>query len=150
MESLSNSESFKPNFVFPDAEEQRGEIGRVAEKFSPDNPYPFALRLYESIRTGTLMEMNEVMWQSLDNTDSNHLSEGDWDTLDNLIAEKNSNTGSNRDWKYLRQKIEQGKELYAPIVLKYGDKLHLVSGNTRLMVARALGVTPVVLLVEIE
>lgn len=60
----------------------------------------------------------------------------------------NKETGANISWEDLRQKIEQGQELDAPIVLKLLNEIHLVSGNTRLMVARALNKTSKVLLVE--
>jgi hypothetical protein len=36
-----------------------------------------------------------------------------------------------------------------PMILKYGDRYHLVAGNTRLCTAAALGMKPQVLIAEI-
>lgn len=55
-----------------------------------------------------------------------------------------------RDWQLLKSKIENGESLDAPIICQKGDRLHLVSGNTRLIVTRALGMLPQVLLVNID
>jgi len=84
----------------------------------------------------------------LDNTDSFDITPEGWEKVAENIDYTNQETGAKRSWQDLKQKTEQGQELDAPIVLKYQDELHLVSGNTRLMVARALGKTPKVLFVE--
>ena len=36
-----------------------------------------------------------------------------------------------------------------PMILKFGDRYHLVAGNTRLCTAAALGMTPKVLIAEV-
>lgn len=88
------------------------------------------------------------MWGTLDNTDSFDIPSEGWEKVAEHIDHTNQETGATRSWQDLKQKMEQGRELDAPIVLKYQNELHLVSGNTRLMVARALGKTPKILLVE--
>ncbi|MFT5849903.1 MAG: ParB-like chromosome segregation protein Spo0J, partial [Patiriisocius sp.] len=55
-----------------------------------------------------------------------------------------------RDWELLRDRLQSGQATDAPIVMKFGDRYHLVAGNTRLMAAKALGVRPQILLFEID
>lgn len=148
MEDLLKIESKEVTFVFPNIDKERGEIGRVAQKYNPDDPETFARQLYEKARESMLVGLTENMWSTLDNTDSFDIPPKGWETVAEHIDYTNQQTGATRSWQDLKQKMEQGQELDAPIVLKYQDKLHLVSGNTRLMVARALEKTPKILLVE--
>ncbi len=136
-------------FIFPDIAEQMGEIKRVAETFSPDHQEAFARALYEQALTAPLVDLTEEMWRDLDNTDSYEIALSGWDRIKEHIDYTNKKTGATRDWEDLKSKMERGQELDAPIVLKYNNnKPHLVSGNTRLMVARALGKRVKVLLVQ--
>ncbi len=141
--------NIKANFCFPNLLEQRGEFLRVGEKYSPQNPDEFAHDLYLKAREAELVDLSEQVWKDLDNTDSYDIVREGWVRVNEHVEHTNKETGSNRDWRYLKQKIEQEQELDASIILKHDGEFHLVSGNTRLMVARALGITPKVLLVEI-
>jgi len=136
-------------FIFPDVEKERGEVERVAQKYNPQNPEAFVRIFYTKAGEAKLVDLTEKMWNVLDNTDSFDIPLNGWEKITEHIDHTNQETGATRNWKELKQKIEQGQEIDAPIVLKYSDEIHLVSGNTRLMVARALGKTPKVLLVEI-
>ena len=102
----------------------------------------------EASKQGQLVDLTEDLWSKLENTDSYDIKSGDWEKIEEYINFSNIENGSNRDWNDLKQKIEQGQQVDAPIILKYDDTFHLVSGNTRLMVSRALGKTPKVLIVE--
>ncbi len=149
MESFSEQKSdVERGFVFPDIEKERGEIERVAQKYNPQNPEVFVRNFYEKAQQASLVDLTEEMWSILDNTDSFDISGSGWKEIAGHINHTNQETGSIRDWEDLKRKMEQGQALDAPIVLKYSDDLHLVSGNTRLMVARALTKIPQVLLVE--
>ena len=92
--------------------------------------------------------MTEDLWSTLDNTDSFDIPLDGWEKVAEHIDHTNQETGAARSWQDLKLKMEQGQKLDAPIVLKYQEGLHLVSGNTRLMVARALEKTPKILLVD--
>lgn len=149
MEGLSNIESKEVSFVFPSVDKERGEIWRVAQKYNPNHPELLAQQFYEKVQESILVNLTEDMWSVLDNTDSFDISLADWDQVAAHVDHTNRETGAARNWQDLRQKMEQGQGIDAPIVLRYQDELHLVSGNTRLMVARALGKTPKILLVEL-
>jgi hypothetical protein len=140
--------NIKTLFAFPDIEKESGEIERVAEKYAQQNPEEFMRTFYEKVQEATLVKLTEEMWSVLDNTDSFGIPYDGWEQVAEHVEHTNHETGSSRDWEELRQKMEDGQELDAPIVLKYHDELHLVSGNTRLMVARALGKSAHIVLVE--
>ncbi len=135
-------------FNFPNIEKELGEIERVAQKYSPQDPKDFVHAFYKKAEQGTLIDLTEEMWSTLDNTDSFDIPRNGWEKVAEHIDYTNQGTETARSWEKLKQIMEQGQELDAPIVLKHLDETHLVSGNTRLMVARALGKTPRILLVE--
>ncbi len=136
-------------FIFPDVEKERGEIERVAQKYNPQNPEVFVRTFYERVQGAKLVDLTEEMWRVLDNTDSFEIALDGWKEVAAQIEHTNKETGAERNWEDLKQKMEQGRELDAPIIFKHAGELHLVSGNTRLMVARAFGIVPKVLIVEI-
>ncbi|HEY4498562.1 MAG TPA: hypothetical protein VJH94_00695 [Candidatus Paceibacterota bacterium] len=139
-------ENKNTTFVFPDLEKERGEIGRVARVFAPEDINAFVERFYERSKKATLMVLSEDTWSQLENTDSYDIALGAWKEVEYHAIE--GKPEAPRDWKVMRDKIEQHQLLEAPIVVKMGDRYHLVSGNTRLMVVRALGITPEVLVVD--
>ena len=132
----------------PDIQKEQGEIRRVSkEVFHEADAGKFFLRFREAAKTASLLDLSEDAWSRLENTDSHDITPQNW-----VQVEENAIAGHSdhpRDWQLLRTLYEQDAPIEAPIVLKTGNTLHLVAGNTRLMVARALGITPKILLVEL-
>lgn len=138
---MNESFEFVPNrFVLPDIEKERGEFERVAQVFNLDCDTLMFLAKEE----GKLQRLDAATWDVLDNTDSKDIQRDDWKT----VQKYSESQEHPRDWRGPKKEIEEGVALKAPIIFKYNGKYHLVSGNTRLMVARALGVTPQVLIFE--
>lgn len=137
-------ENFDTNnmFVFPSYENEKGEIRRVAELFSPNDPNEFIRLFLERYSLAKLIYLTDDIWSKLDNTDSFDILEGDWEAVEDAALE------NDRDYMKFRKAIESGRPLPAPIIVKVGERYHKVAGNTRLMVARALGITPQALLVD--
>ena len=137
-----SSETTKEHFKYPDISSELGEFERVASTFGLDSSVLMFLA-----HEGELVPLNSDIWENLENTDSNSFLEGDWDSVHD---HSNPDGKKKRDWEEVRNNLNSGKTLDAPIIMKYGDQFHLVSGNTRLMVARASGVFPKILLFEID
>lgn len=133
-------ESSKEYFKYPDIEEERGEFERVARMFSVDSDTLEFLAQEE----GRLIPLREDTWSVLENTDSNKLVKGDWDSV-RAMSEAQTPI---RDWEKLKDHKENDVPIDAPIIMKFNGRYHLIAGNTRLMVARALGITPKVLIFE--
>ena len=136
------TESFEQNkkqFEYPDIFAETGEFERVAQSFGID----LSVLEYQA-QNGDLVTLEEDVWNSLENTDSRTIEVGDWRQVEELSSQVN------RNWEDLKNKLENGTVLEAPIIMKFGDRYHLVAGNTRLMISKALGVVPQVLLFEIN
>jgi len=144
MEHIGQQEGSHEQFCFPEVGSERGEIERVARIFSKDDPGRFVEDFFRAAENSQLVEISDAVWIALENTDSADIALGRWDLVEYHAAP------GKRDWQTLRATMEQGKELDAPIVVKVGGVFHLVSGNTRLMVAKALGVRPKVLMVTMN
>jgi hypothetical protein len=132
----------KECFKYPDILKEGGEFDRVAETFGIE-----ASVLMFQAQSGELVELGDDVWDKLENTDANTFEAGDWDAVH---AHSNPNGEKKRDWEELRDKIDSGTVLDAPIIMKFGDRYHLVSGNTRLMVSKAKGISPKVLIFEVD
>lgn len=132
----------KEYFKHPNIENEDGEFNRVAETFGVE-----ASTLISQAHKGELIQLTENLLNSLENTNANTFEAGDWEAVHN---HSNPDGVFKRDWQVLRDKIEAGVVLDAPIIMKFGSRYHLVSGNTRLMIARAKGIYPKILLFEID
>lgn len=144
MEKVRPKES--PNrFVFPTFEQEMGELERVQNHFTIHSE-DFSTKFIEMANKSKLSTLTDELWAKLENTDSfSGVTKGDW----SAVAEHSEIHEDKRDWQDLRNKMEAGTPLDAPVIAKRGESLHLVSGNTRLMVCRALGLQPDVLIVDI-
>ena len=115
-------------------EREENEIERTGEEFNvPLEDLKFAFI------AGKMVILSEDIWAKLENSDS-------WEvkTIDDAIklAEE-----YNKNWRPTYEAIKAGKDIDPPMVLNYADThYYLVSGNTRLMFYKALGITPKVLM----
>jgi len=129
------------NWVRPDIQSEMGEIERVAKMISEsddhrDHHYSKILQdITKAIETARLEGLTDKMWGMLKNTDSyrHDLRPGHIEDVQKIV-------GSYRDWKSLLDAIQKNAPMQAPIILIQENGVpHLVAGNTRLMIARALG-----------
>lgn len=132
------------SFKFPDIRKELGEVERVAKEYGNEHEKEFAEELIKRGNRQALSSLESWLWTKLENTDSNDVKKGEWEKIENLSDQVN------RDWEDIKKKMENNTTMDAPIILKYKDVYHLVSGNTRLMVAKALGITPRVMIVDMS
>lgn len=83
---------------------------------------------------GRLIELTNRMWANLSNTDSFNIAR-----LEDAVSLAD---GYDRDWTSILRAFREDDVLPAPIILSYNSDYYLVAGNTRLMISRALGLTP--------
>ena len=125
----------------PDIPAERGEFKRHAPHFDLT-----AEELEGYIENnGKLIPMNKgtALYNTLDNTQMQGVES--IDDLDEIGKE------NKKDFKGIKQGIEDGSSFNAPIVVKQGDKEPwLVAGNTRLVAAAAYGIIPEVWYVKID
>lgn len=140
-----------PKWVMPDfnSSQEIGELQRVARTFRPETPKSFVELFSTRLKDIISFNLSDIALKSLENTDALSVIKGDWDVLKlHMDEKKRKQPESVRDYNDLRTKMEKGSELDMPVIVKVGDVYHLMSGDTRLMVSRALGILPKVILVD--
>ena len=117
-------------WLVPLLEEELSEFIRVSKELGINLTILFSL-----FDEGTVEVMDNQTWCSLENTDS-----GQALSVDDVIQ---ISTSYERDARVLLSAFRAETDMYMPIVLFLETgKTHLVSGNTRLMICRALNITP--------
>lgn len=128
----------QPKWVEPDWQTEAGEIARTAEAFALDK-----YELLEACQQGKLVDLDLKDWNQLQNSDSRDPS---W-TLD----EVHEHLSGKRDSSVIESGFRSGAEIPAPVILfRDGKPPYLIGGNSRLMMARALKITPKIWKVTLE
>jgi len=154
MEELQSQEKFV-NWIRPNVQAERTEIARTLIKFLNVEPTDKNVgKIIETIEVAAISELTEDEWEKLDNTESFHgVRVGHLEDAEQITEKHNQylSRGYQRNVGVLADALRDGKEMEAPVILKNEKgETHLVSGNTRLMVARALGIQPQVIVVEFK
>jgi hypothetical protein len=129
--------------------EERGEIRRVIEEFLGQSSTEENIkRVVELLESAPMEELTEQMWARLENSDSYDVAPGDIEKVKSLLEEHDRDLPpeKRRDLAVIENGFKQGLSMKAPMILERNDRLHLVSGNTRLMVSRAFGARPQVII----
>jgi len=142
-----------PRWVRPDLQKERGEIERAVREFSGEEPnVENVQRVFDALKNAPMVELSDEMWAALDNTDSFHnIIPGHIEEARQITETYNQELPpqNRRDFGAILNGFKGGA-MEAPVIIKNKEgALHLVSGNTRLMIARSLGVKPDVIVAEI-
>lgn len=140
------------NWVKVQFREEAGEFERVAADFSGKKSNPGYqeiiqnnVKYLESVyRSSNLVQLNDVMWRDMHNTDS-------WRTTSILAIQRAIK--SNKEQRSIEGVLIEyfSGKVRAPIVILLKDKTSvLVGGNTRLMVARMLKIKPKIILIKTD
>jgi hypothetical protein len=132
--------------------DELGEFERINEDFSygatSKEKRSNLDMLRAAYRNGKLQTLTDSKWRDLDNTDS-------WktDTLEKIqkAIKSNARSSGKRSIENVLKEFLTGS-VRAPIVLSFnnGKNMSLIAGNTRLMVARMLGIKPDVVVVDLN
>lgn len=140
-----------PDWIRPDMEEERGEVERVVCEFLGKEATKENIdQIIELLNSAPLVDLPDEDWDRLENTDSFHnIRAGHVEDAEKITEEYNLALSPNnrRNFKNILFGFQSGHKMKAPTILRNSEgKLHLVSGNTRLMISRALGVRPKVII----
>lgn len=147
----NKSENLIPNWIKPNLRDEAGEIKRVLEDFLGIEPSrENIIMLANVLEAESLVELTDELWEQLENTDSFHkVTRGDFETVEKLTEEYNKELpeGRRRSVKNILDGFQNSQPMEAPTIVENREgKIHLISGNTRLMTARALGIRPRVII----
>jgi len=135
----------KEKQVRPDIEGEIDEIQRFSQELSRDEGIEVSVdEVIKSLKKSQEQTLTDDLWNTLENTESNEVEEGDWKRV-NRIARDYKKTSP----KILKKEIESG-EYKRPLIAKLGDRHILIAGNTRLCTAAAMGVNLNVFIANID
>jgi hypothetical protein len=133
------------NNIRPDLENEMDELQRAVQDLSRDDDFDISVeQLVKAFKNSKEETLTNDIWSKLENTESNEIQKGDTNAV-MKIAQMYNKTSP----KILSKAIIKG-EYKRPLIVKFGDRYHLVAGNTRLCTAAAIGVSPKVFIAKIE
>ncbi len=143
-----------PEWVRPNIAGETGELKRVLTNFlGKSQDVESVSALAKILENAPVVELSDEDWELLENTDSfDKVKPGEIEKAREICEEYNKELDSDtqRDFHGLLENFYKGSKMECPMILKNQEgKLHLVSGNTRLMIARALGVRPEVIIAQL-
>jgi hypothetical protein len=120
------------------------EFERAAQDLSRDEGIEVSVdQLLNAFEKSKEIKIPNNIWKKLENTESNEIKKGEMSKVIALAKQYNK-----QHPKELKKALLSG-DYRRPLILKFGDRYHLVAGNTRLCTAAALGIQPQVLIGEI-
>ena len=120
------------------------EIERAVQDLSRDGSLEITVQdVVRAFTKAKEIVIPKDVWLKLENTESNQVKKGEMKKVIAIAKQYNKTSP-------LELKKDLVKDEYnPPLILKFGDRYHLVAGNTRLCTAAALGMTPRVIIAEV-
>jgi len=145
-ESVTEHQATKPiSWHAPSFDEESGELERTSRELN----IPF-YDLMQAFEKGRLVPVDREQLAKLENSDWKEMRPNDFLTLKKHADGYGKKIGSQDERGTLMHAFAKNEALPAPIVLKMGERLYLIAGNTRLMTAAVFNVLPKVWLLEID
>ena len=126
-------------------QDEMDELERAAQDLSRDGDYETSVKeIMKVLKNSEETTLTDRIWSKLENTESNEIKKGEMDKVEELAKKYNKTSP-----KTLSTSLKNG-DYRPPIILKFGNRYHLVAGNTRLCTAAALGINPKVIIGELD
>jgi hypothetical protein len=126
-------------------QDEMDEIERAAQDLSRDDKYETSVKeILNVFKKSKETKLDDKIWKKLENTESNEIEKGDMSKVVNLAKKYHKSSPLK-----LKDAIMSG-DYRPPLILKFGNRYHLVAGNTRLCTAAAMGVNPKVIIGELK
>jgi len=121
------------------------EFQRVAEYLKDTEKLNVGVEdIFNSFINSKEIDLTRDIWNNLENTESNEIKKGELKKVVDLARKyKKQNP------KELKVALLSG-DYRRPLILQFGNRYHLVAGNTRLSTAAALGIVPKVLIGKLK
>jgi hypothetical protein len=121
------------------------EVERAVQDLSRDGDIETTVSdVLDAFQNSKEVTLDKSIWSKLENTESNQIKKGEMNKVVELAKKYNKSSPLK-----LKKAIQSGK-YGRPLILKFGDRYHLVAGNTRLCTAAAMGVQPKVFIGELK
>jgi hypothetical protein len=131
--------------IKPDLKSEMDELQRVVQDLSRDENIEITVNeLVTAFNKSKETTLTSEIWNKLENTESNEIEKGDVRTVYKIAKMYNKTSP-----KKLSQSLKRG-DYKRPLIVKFGDRYHLVAGNTRLCTAAVMGIKPNVFIANID
>lgn len=120
------------------------ELQRAVQDLNRDEDIDISVdQIFDKFMDGKETKLTKSVWRDLENTESNEIDKGDFDEV-YKIADKYNKSNPDK-----LKKSMMDDDYNPPLIINFGDRYHLVAGNTRLCFAAALGISPRVIKIKI-
>lgn len=128
----------------PDIQGEIEELQRVTQYLNRDEGLDITVNdLVNAFQKSKEITLDNETWSQLENTESNEIEKGDFDAVIDIAKKYNKSNP-----KKLAEKLKSG-DYNRPLIVKFGNRYHVVAGNTRLSTSAALGLNPKVFIATI-
>jgi len=125
--------------------DEMDEFERVVQDLSRNEGIDTSVKdVVDAFTRAKEVTLTDSIWNKLENTESNKIKKGEMKKVVDLAKKYNKTKPVE-----LRKLLLSG-DYRRPLIIKFGDRYHLVAGNTRLCTAAALGIKPKVLIAHIS
>lgn len=125
-------------------DDEMDEIERAVQDLSRDGDLETTVEsVVDAFTKGKEIQITDEIWKKLENTESNEVKKGDMKKVIEIAKKYNKTSPQILKKSLLKDDYNR------PLIIKFGDRYHLVAGNTRLCTAAALGIKPHVIIGEI-
>ena len=126
-------------------EKEMDEFERASQDLSRDEGLEISVKdMLKKFQRAKEVQLSQGIWDKLENTESNQIKKGDMKKVVELAKKYNK-----QHPKELKKALLSG-DYRRPLIAKFGDRYHLVAGNTRLCTAAALGIKPMVIIADLS
>jgi hypothetical protein len=126
-------------------QKEMDEFERASQDLSRDEGLEVSVKnMVKAFQRAKEVQLPKEVWNKLENTESNQIKKGEMKKVVALAKQYNKQHPSE-----LKKALLSG-EYRRPLIAKFGDRYHLVAGNTRLCTAAALGIRPMVIIADIS
>jgi hypothetical protein len=128
-----------------DIKKERDDIERAVQDLNRFHNFDVSYEeMVKEIENTSPVELDKEIWRKLENTESNQIEKGGYDKVFDI-----SNKYNKSNPLKLKKKFLDGT-YNCPLIVRFDDRYWLVAGNTRLCTAAAMGMTPLVIIADLN
>ena len=142
----SNSLVYQLKLILENAsiKKELDELKRVVQYLNREENISITLQqLIELFKNSKETKITPKIWRDLENTESNQIKKGDMDKVIRIAKKYGKTNPKKLSDELLSNTYDR------PLIIQFGNRYHLVAGNTRLSTAAALGITPYVIIAQL-
>ena len=128
-----------------DIKKERDDIERAVQDLNRFHNFDVSYEeMVKEIENTSPVELDKEIWRKLENTESNDIEKDGFDKVFDIANKYNKSNPLK-----LKKKFQNGT-YNCPLIVRFDDRYWLVAGNTRLCTAAAMGMTPLVIIADLN